>query len=339
MGSAAEPILVSLDYRGGARFGCDYKHARRVCDALVEAGQPAVLFDINAPLAKTLKQWQTSIFFVLADTFAPRSTNAENYPEPFGLRKALEDADRFYVGSTFAAFCRSSSANKIVARQHLKTWVNLPWAEIVPIKGDLRRRGRRLLQKLDFPLIIKKPFATGSSIGVNYVDSTELLYQLLERYRCDKIETVLAEEFIPGREFTAWVLESEGRPFCYGTEEIHKPSHEPIFTQAGKIRARPVNADDRSIVSDVPRFESPPRVSQRTLAQIEKTAVNAHLALGLRHYSRVDLILRNRVPFVIEVNARPQLRDAGLGYVAATRGEKLGSALRSLIEGVRPETH
>lgn len=340
MKRASAPVLVGVDYRGGATFGCDYELACRLCDSLSGAGRPAILFNINASLRRTLSRWEASIFFVLADTFSPKSPNAKRHPQPFGLRKALELAGRRFVGSTFEAVRRSSSADKIAARSYLAKKVSVPRAEVAVLTGDLRQKTRDLIARLDLPLVIKKPLMTGSSIGVHYVDSAAGLERVLRQFRRDGLRSVLAETFIAGREFTTWIIERGGAARCYGTEEIIKPKGEPIFTRAGKHLAEPVGAGGpRGSFFDCPRFESPPRLPAALLAEIEGAALAAHQALGLRHYSRVDLILRGRVPLVIEVNARPQLRDGGLGYVAATRGETLGSVLAGLVEEARRETH
>ncbi len=333
MKSAAPNILVSIDYRGAARFGCDYALACRLCDALLEEGQRAVLFNINASLDRILSRWKDSIIFVLADTFSPESINAKYCAQPFGLRKALESAGRTFVGSTFEAVCRSSSANKITARNLLKKNVRVPPAVVVQTAGDLRQKARHLAVNLGMPSIIKKPLMTGCSVGVHYCESTQELEQVLGQFRRDKVRRVLVEKWISGREFTTWVIERRGVARCYGTEEIFIPRDEPILTGAGKKLAVPF--DGKTPPSDRPCFECPPRLSRSMLAMVEETALEAHRKLQLRHYSRVDMILHKCAPFVIDVNARPQLRDGGLGYVAAKRGESFGHVLASLVEEAR----
>jgi D-alanine-D-alanine ligase len=59
------------------------------------------------------------------------------------------------------------------------------------------------------------------------------------------------------------------------------------------------------------------------------TARIAHQALGLRHFSRADLILTPRGPYLLEVNAIPGLYP---GASFPPMLESIGSSVREFLE-------
>jgi D-alanine-D-alanine ligase len=56
----------------------------------------------------------------------------------------------------------------------------------------------------------------------------------------------------------------------------------------------------------------PARLPEEMRELLQSTALQAHLALGCRSMSRVDIILREFTPFVLEVNTIPGLTPTSL---------------------------
>jgi D-alanine-D-alanine ligase len=326
-------IMIGVDYRGGTTFGGDYGYACSLYDILIDEGLTASLYNINDPLDATWARWPETLCFVLEDTFAPGSPNAARHPGKHTLRQALENANRPFIGSSFETFSRSSSANKIAARQYLAASVRIPDGAVVTPGDDLPRGVHSLIGQLGLPVVVKQPFDTGASVGVAYVETEAELREALSGYLVTTGRPVLVEQYIDGSELTVWIVDVDGRPSVYGSVEILKPDGEPILTQYGKNLAQAVPGIE-AILPGVPRYQIPPGLPATALEAAERAALQAHQALGLRHYSRVDLIVHDGVPFVLEVNARPQLREGGIGAVAAARGAEFGTVVVQLVEEV-----
>jgi len=69
------------------------------------------------------------------------------------------------------------------------------------------------------------------------------------------------------------------------------------------------------------RFPRRLSVPSSELQQRLSATVLAHRGFGLRHDSRVDLILNGADAFVLDVKAAPELMEAGLGSVAGAHDE------------------
>jgi D-alanine-D-alanine ligase len=141
---------------------------------------------------------------------------------------------------------------------------------------------------------------------------------------------VLVERFIDGRELNVSMVELKDAPprilpvaeIVYGEMPAGSPR---ILTFASKWD--PDSADYHASVSVEARDLSP-----ELRGEIERTALAAWRALGLRGYGRVDLRVDDAGrPYVIDVNPNPDLsRDAGLALAAS----RAGIDYAELVEGI-----
>ncbi len=162
------------------------------------------------------------------------------------------------------------------------------------------------------PPWIVKPRSRGSSVGVSKVAMREGLADAF--YKALQFDThLLVQEYIPGREITAGVLENFGgkKLFALAPIEIVPPKSADFFDYNVKY-----NGKTQEIC--------PAEFYGAMLASIQKTALLAHTALGLRHYSRTDMIIKTseytrRAPelYVLEVNSLPGLTSESLFPKAA----------------------
>jgi D-alanine-D-alanine ligase len=147
---------------------------------------------------------------------------------------------------------------------------------------------------LDLPLVIKPRFE-GSAIGVNVVRTheqwTQTMIQSAEQY-----SEILAEEFIPGREFTCPVLGEEALPVI----EI-VPNRDEFYTYDAKYGA----GGSTHIV--------PAKIDEDLSARIQMLALSVHRLIGLRDYSRTDFIVsKEGRPYILEINTLPGLTPTSL---------------------------
>ena len=204
---------------------------------------------------------------------------------------------------------------------------------------------------LNLPLSVK-PLHEGSSKGITdsnlCFDRNHLIRQtefLLENYK----QSVLVEEYLPGKEFTCAVLGN-------GSEATVLPIVGMNFESLPK-GALPIYSFDAKFVWDRPEnpldiFQCPARITRELQASIERVTLDAFRVLGCRDWARIDVRLDAfGNPNVLEVNPLPGIlpdpadnsclpkaaRAAGIGYeeliqnclkyAAARQGVDLGRSL------------
>lgn len=165
---------------------------------------------------------------------------------------------------------------------------------------------------LGFPLVIK-PNAGGSSIGVQLVHNAESLEAALqEAFRYDS--EILIEQYIQGDEITCSILNGEMLPIL-----SIKPKGE-FFDYSSKYEDG--GADEVVI-------ELPDLISQR----VRQTALGVYEAVQCSVYARIDMILHQGVPYVIEVNTLPGLtKNSLLPKSAKAAGISYSELLTQIIE-------
>jgi UDP-N-acetylmuramate--L-alanine ligase len=151
------------------------------------------------------------------------------------------------------------------------------------------------ITNLQLPLIVK-PNEGGSTLGTTRVWDWEQLPRALRKaFAYD--ERALIEELIEGVEVSVPVI---------GTRNPQPLPPVEIVPRTGfygfQAKYTPGMTDE--IV--------PARLPDEMLELLQATALQAHLALGCRSMSRVDIILRDFTPFVLEVNSIPGLTPTSL---------------------------
>jgi D-alanine-D-alanine ligase len=162
------------------------------------------------------------------------------------------------------------------------------------------RAAQRVPRELTWPLILK-PVAEGSSkgvLGASVVEDEEALRErlpaLFERYR----QPVLAETFLPGREFTVALLG--------GLRPQVLPPMEVVFSDAAG--PHPVYGFAEKLEEGRVRFDPTPELSPALRKQITGLCRRAWRALGCRDVARIDIRLdREGRPNFIECNPLPGL--------------------------------
>jgi len=186
----------------------------------------------------------------------------------------------------------------------------------------------KLSPGLSFPLVVK-PLGEGSSKGVHrssvVYDEAALRKEtgeLIDRYG----QTVIAEEFLPGREFTVALL-GEKRPRVLPPMEIvFSPAagKDPVYTYAHKLD-----------VNEEVRYEAPAKLEPALRARLERASRAAFRALGCRDVARVDLRLdaKGHVNF-IECNPLPGLTPgwSDLCLIAEGAGMDYPSLIREIMD-------
>ncbi len=172
------------------------------------------------------------------------------------------------------------------------------------------------ITNLQLPLIVK-PNEGGSTLGTTRVWEWEQLPRALRKaFAYD--ERALIEDLIEGVEVSVPVI---------GTRHPRPLPPVEIVPRTGfygfQAKYTPGMTDE--IV--------PARLPDETLELLQATALRAHLALGCRSMSRVDIILREFTPFILEVNSIPGLTPTSLlPRSAEAAGISFSQLITRLIE-------
>lgn len=186
------------------------------------------------------------------------------------------------------------------------------------------RDGERLLARvahLPLPLIVK-PVDGGSSFGLSRVTARgELLAAVARAGAVEGASGVLVEEQIEGDEVTCALVgdAEEGiEPF---PPILIRPRHGGLFDLEAKYTP---GASDEICPAPLP---------PAALARIQAAAVEAYRALGASGFARVDFILRDGVPWFLELNSLPGLtRESLFPKAARAAGWELPALFRRLVE-------
>ncbi|MBC7519259.1 MAG: D-alanine--D-alanine ligase [Microbacteriaceae bacterium] len=288
------------------------RSGRRVADRLAEQGIAVTLRDPGASLLQFLEESRP-------DAVWPALHGASG--EDGALRALLDLLDIPYVGSRPDAARLAwdkPTAKVVVARAGVST----PASISLP-RDTFRELGADSIlaivaRKMRLPVVVK-PAQGGSAQGVTIVtDPADLPRAMVGAYTyCD---VVIVEQLVEGAEIAIGIIDSGAGPVALPAVEI-----EPV-SGVYSFEAR-YNAGET-------RFFTPARLSDDVAARAADTAIAAHVALGLRHLSRVDLIVdASGTPQFLEANVLPGLTETSLLPLALeSAGYDLGWVYTALAD-------
>jgi D-alanine-D-alanine ligase len=202
------------------------------------------------------------------------------------VQQALDGAGIRYAGSGVEA--SQLCIDKQKTKEYCRTLgIRIPAGQLVTKADDWRG---------ELPVVVK-PNRDGSSYGVTIAHTKEQFEQGIEAAQAYGSE-VLVEEYLEGMEVTCGVIDITGEPQSLPLVMI-QPAHEFFdfytkYAEGGAIETCPA-----------------PLPSQMT-ELIQGQSLDAYEALGLRHYARFDWILRENIPYFIEVNTLPGMTKTSL---------------------------
>ena len=173
---------------------------------------------------------------------------------------------------------------------------------------------------LPLPYVIKAP-RQGSTVGVYIVkEASQVATALREAAKYDN--EFLVEEFIPGRELTIGVLGDLALPIL---EIIPKSGFYDFNDKYPFLNPQGGGGAEHICPAEIPGDLA---------SKIQDLALLACVSLGLKVYSRVDVMLSERSePFVLEINTIPGMTEASLlPEAAAVAGISYPELCRRVIE-------
>jgi D-alanine-D-alanine ligase len=296
--------------KGGSSLerGVSLRSAARVEDALSRLGHEVIPIDVGPDLVDRLRGDRPDVAFIVLH--GPGGEDGT-------VQELLEILAIPYTGPGVAA-C-ALCMDKVAAKHELRS-AGLPTPDWFAFNSTaFRELGaadtlEEIEERLGFPLVVK-PASQGSSLGVEFAsDRDEVPEALVAAFSYD--DRVLLERYVRGRELAVSVLGSEPLPVV---EAI--PREEDFF-----------NFEARYEIGRT-EYVCPAELSEAASDEVRGLSQRTYETLGASGFARVDLMLGDGGPQVLEVNAIPGLTDTSLFPMAAeAAGIEFGELVSRIIE-------
>jgi len=173
---------------------------------------------------------------------------------------------------------------------------------------------------LGYPLVVK-PAREGSSFGLSRVEESDaLLDAVYEAFGYDA--KILLERWVDGAEVSVPILEPAGEePRVLGLVEIRP--REGAYNFEAKYTP---GATDFAIPAEIP---------PEAAAHLEETALTVYGTLGCSGFARVDTIVEDDTPQVLDVKTIPGFTETSTFPLAA---EAAGISFENLVETILDAT-
>lgn len=234
------------------------------------------------------------------------------YGEDGTVQALLELRGLRYTGSGVlaSALSHNKSMSKIIFKDHGITVAD--GFKIEKKQYDAEQVSRKIRTNMAYPLVIK-PNDEGSTFGLTVCESPEDLAGAIElafRYS----GTIMAEEYIAGREMTVGVLDGSVLPVL----EI-QPKHTLYDFECKYTKG-------------MSEYIVPAEVSAYAAAEMQRQAKLAYEAVGCSGYARVDFRLSSdNVPYCLEINTLPGMTATSL---VPKMAQAVGISFEALIEKI-----
>lgn len=155
---------------------------------------------------------------------------------------------------------------------------------------------------MKYPILIK-PNDEGSSRGIHQdslvFDRENLIKKVKEELNIYN-PPIMLNEYIDGREFSIGILGN-------GDDITILPIQEVDLSNLPETLLKFYSFEIKSYYKSYTKYHIPADLSNTEKNLIEESALKAYRSLHLMDYARVDIILRNGIPYVLEINSLPGL--------------------------------
>lgn len=248
--------------------------------------------------------WQDGWFPVDLPTFSiqtPEGAHPMDYaliyihgnPGENGRLQALFDLyDIPYINS--GALASELSFDKWYCNQFLRNFDVKVAKSALLLKGDVYS-DTELVDQLGLPVFVK-PCDSGSSYGISRVNKLEELVPAISKAFAEG-NSVVVESFLDGTEVTCGVYRTAEGVIALPLAEI--VSENEFFDYEAKYLGK-----SQEIV--------PARISAAATEKVQSVAKKIYEILRLRSIARIDFMLVDDEPFVIEVNTTPGFTEESI---------------------------
>jgi D-alanine-D-alanine ligase len=264
----------------GAEREVSIASGRGVLRALLDLGYEARSLDFDARFVDALKEFKPDVVFN-----ALHGTGGEDGR----IQGILDWLGVPYNGSDLRSCAIAMDKHltkKLLSAEGLPT----PAWDVFDLEGGTLPL---LPGSLDLLLVVK-PRAEGSSAGVKIVRTHEQWTQTMIDESA-RSHSIMAEEYVDGREFSCGVLGEEPLPIVEIVPAGEFYSYEAKYAAGGS------------------RHFVPAHIGADLAARLQMLALSVHRLIGMRDYSRTDFIVtKEGRPYILETNALPGLTPTSL---------------------------
>jgi D-alanine-D-alanine ligase len=197
------------------------------------------------------------------------------------------------VGSP--AHCTALASNKA----HTRSVVEMMGVSVA--KAQPVRPGDAITME---PPLIVKPNSEDNSLGLSLVKTKDQMTEALNQgFEFD--DTLLIEDYIPGRELRVGVIERGDELYVPSMIEYVFPKEHTIRTVQDKLDLQADGTPKSQSGKPLAKPQCPAQVTPELFEKLADTARKAHIALGCRDYSLFDFRVH-------EETGEPYLLEAGL---------------------------
>lgn len=288
------------------------KSGRRVADALTEAGATVIIREPDHDLLKNIKLDKPDVIW-------PTLHGASG--EDGALRDILALTGVPFVGATGAASRLAwdkSIAKVLVGSAGVQTPASITLPKDTFKELDADGVLAAVTASLALPLVVK-PARSGSAQGVTIVrKAADLSRAMIDAYvYCD---VAIVERYVEGTELAISVIDLGAGPLALPAVEVVPASGSFGY-------------QERYTAGETEYFV-PARLKKTVAERAGKMAILVHELLGLRHLSRIDMIVDKKgVAWFLEANVLPGLTETSLlPQAVLAEGHSLGQVYLSLAE-------
>lgn len=257
------------------------RSGKNVYEALLRLGyKNSVLLDVDENVASDLKNGNFD--------YAYNALHGK-FGEDGCIQGILEILKIPYTGCGVmsSALCM----NKDYTKRMLSSCKDIPLIKSVIVKPE--DNVLEAVKDLQYPLMLK-PVCEGSSIGMYKVNNKNELEECF-RKSLECKQDVMIEEYLIGTNCTVGVLEDTNEIFA--TEILEFRTKTEWYDYEAKY------------TKGLTEFILPAEISEEMTKKVKEIAVRAFKTCGCRGVSRVDFLISDDIPYVLEINTSPGMTD------------------------------
>jgi D-alanine-D-alanine ligase len=283
---------------------------RRVAHALERLGHEVHSLDVEESTTERLMEIEPDAAFICLHGVGGEDGTVQALLETLGIP---------YTGSG------PLSSIRCMDKDYAKRALQAAGIPTPPFRTFLRRAMHEMgaaaalspaAEAIGYPLVVK-PAREGSGLGLTRVEEPEtLLEAVYEAFGYDG--KILLERWVVGTEITAPILEPAGS--------------EPRVLNLVEVRPRGGSYDfEAKYTPGATDFAIPAEIRQEAAVYAEETALRSYQTLACYGFARVDMVLEDGTPWVLDAKTIPGFTETSTLPLAA---EAAGISFERLVETI-----
>jgi D-alanine-D-alanine ligase len=283
---------------------------RRVAHALERLGHEVHSLDVEESTTERLMEIEPDAAFICLHGVGGEDGTVQALLETLGIP---------YTGSG------PLSSIRCMDKDYAKRALRAAGIPTPPFRTFLRRAMHEMgaaaalspaAEAIGYPLVVK-PAREGSGLGLTRVEEPEaLLEAVYEAFGYDG--KILLERWVTGTEITAPILEPAGS--------------EPRVLNLVEVRPRGGSYDfEAKYTPGATDFAIPAEIPEEAAVYAEETALRSYRTLACYGFARVDMVLEDGTPWVLDAKTSPGVTETSTLPLAA---EAVGISFEKLAETI-----